>query len=136
MIQNSENPLISPLYIFLIFISLSFPSSSSIQLYDLGSPAESSNTLPGCSLIDDHCASMEQPPSCGKRGRCHGEWGSFSCLCEKGFTGPRCDQGKHVDLRLSYFKISTKCIHTNKETPWCGKITLQYMKCLFHSISP
>uniref|UniRef100_A0AAX7UQI8 Uncharacterized protein n=1 Tax=Astatotilapia calliptera TaxID=8154 RepID=A0AAX7UQI8_ASTCA len=62
------------------------------KLYDLGSPAESSNTLPGCTLIDDHCASLEQLSSCGKRGHCHGDWGSLSCLCEKGFTGPQCDQ--------------------------------------------
>ncbi|XP_031138985.1 neural-cadherin-like isoform X2 [Sander lucioperca] len=62
------------------------------KLYDLGSPAESSNTVPGCSLIDDHCANMEQLSSCGRRGRCHGEWGSFSCLCEPGYTGPQCDQ--------------------------------------------
>uniref|UniRef100_A0AAZ1X942 Uncharacterized protein n=2 Tax=Oreochromis aureus TaxID=47969 RepID=A0AAZ1X942_OREAU len=66
------------------------------KLYDLGSPAESSNTLPGCTLIDDHCASLEQLSSCSKRGRCHGDWGSLSCLCEKGFTGPQCDQGTHA----------------------------------------
>uniref|UniRef100_A0A8P4GNM4 Neural-cadherin n=1 Tax=Dicentrarchus labrax TaxID=13489 RepID=A0A8P4GNM4_DICLA len=62
------------------------------KLYDLGSPAESYNTVPGCSLIDDHCTNTELLPSCGKSGRCHGEWGSFSCLCEPGFTGPQCDQ--------------------------------------------
>ncbi|XP_067358443.1 neural-cadherin-like isoform X3 [Channa argus] len=62
------------------------------KLYDLGSPAESSNTVPGCSLIDDQCTNTEQLPSCGKRGRCDGKWGSFSCLCESGFTGPHCDQ--------------------------------------------
>nr|XP_040024425.1 neural-cadherin-like isoform X3 [Gasterosteus aculeatus aculeatus] len=63
------------------------------KLYDLGSPAESSNTVAGCSLIDDHCSNMERSSPCGKRGRCHGQWGSFSCLCEPGFTGPQCDQG-------------------------------------------
>ena len=72
--------------------------SSTIQLYDLGSPAESSNSLPGCSLIDDHCTNVEQFPSCGKRGHCHGEWGSFGCLCEKGFTGAQCNEGKQVEL--------------------------------------
>ncbi|XP_076588443.1 putative neural-cadherin 2 [Chaetodon auriga] len=66
--------------------------ASSFQLYDLGSPVESSNTVPGCSLIDDHCTNKEQLPSCGKRGRCHDEGGSFSCVCEPGFTGPQCDQ--------------------------------------------
>ncbi|XP_014325808.1 neural-cadherin-like [Xiphophorus maculatus] len=79
------------------------------KLYDLGSPAESSNILPGCGLIDNHCTDLEQLPSCGKRGSCHGEWDSFSCLCEKGFTGPHCDQvtpefsfdgRSHVQLQL------------------------------------
>ncbi|CAB1437444.1 unnamed protein product [Pleuronectes platessa] len=81
------------------------------KLYDLGSPAESSNTVPGCSLIDDQCSNMEPPPSCGKRGRCHGEWGPFSCLCEPGFTGPLCDQvapefsfdgRSHIQFQLSW----------------------------------
>lgn len=68
----------------------------SFQLYDLGSPAESSNTSPGCAPVDDRCSSAEQLPSCGKRGRCHSSRGSFSCLCEPGFTGPSCDQGEHL----------------------------------------
>uniref|UniRef100_A0A3Q3BK33 Neural-cadherin-like n=1 Tax=Kryptolebias marmoratus TaxID=37003 RepID=A0A3Q3BK33_KRYMA len=81
------------------------------KLYDLGSPAESSNTLLGCSLIDNHCADVEQLSSCGKRGSCHGERGSFSCLCEKGFTGPQCNQlapefsfdgRSHIQLQLEW----------------------------------
>uniref|UniRef100_A0A4W6EW73 Neural-cadherin-like n=1 Tax=Lates calcarifer TaxID=8187 RepID=A0A4W6EW73_LATCA len=85
------------------------------KLYDLGSPAESSNTVPGCSLIDDQCSNMEHLPSCGKRGRCHSEWGSFSCLCEPGFTGPSCvflidkwlqefsfDGRSHIQFQLSW----------------------------------
>ncbi|XP_023271307.1 neural-cadherin-like [Seriola lalandi dorsalis] len=81
------------------------------KLYDLGSPAESSNTVPGCSLIDDQCTNMEQLPSCGKRGHCHSEWGSYSCLCEPGFTGPQCDQvapefsfdgRSHIQFQLSW----------------------------------
>uniref|UniRef100_A0A3Q1BB62 Neural-cadherin-like n=1 Tax=Amphiprion ocellaris TaxID=80972 RepID=A0A3Q1BB62_AMPOC len=81
------------------------------KLYDLGSPAESSSVLPGCALIDGHCTSVEALPSCGKRGRCHGEWGSFSCLCERGFIGPQCDQvapefsfdgRSHIQLQLMW----------------------------------
>ena len=90
-----------PFHFLLIYSPLhtsSPPVLPSLQLYDLGSPAESSNTVPGCSLIDDQCTNMEQPPSCGKRGLCHGERGSFGCLCEPGFTGPLCDQGEHVGL--------------------------------------
>lgn len=97
--ETSTLSLSSRPWVFLLVIFFSC-SSSSIQLYDLGSPAESSNTVPGCSLIDDHCTNMEQLSSCGKRGRCHSEWGSFSCLCEPGFTGPQCDQGKHINVLL------------------------------------
>ncbi|XP_077372754.1 neural-cadherin-like isoform X2 [Festucalex cinctus] len=64
------------------------------KLYDLGSPAEWVNSVPGCSFMDDHCANTgeQQPASCGKTGRCDGEWGPASCQCESGFTGPQCDQ--------------------------------------------
>lgn len=33
-------------------------------------------------------------PSCGTKGRCHGEWGSFSCQCTAGYSGHQCEQGK------------------------------------------
>uniref|UniRef100_A0A665V8C9 Uncharacterized protein n=1 Tax=Echeneis naucrates TaxID=173247 RepID=A0A665V8C9_ECHNA len=81
------------------------------KLYDLGFPAESSNTVPGCSLIDDQCTNMEQLPSCGKKGHCHSEWGSYSCRCESGYTGQRCDQvapefsfdgRSHIQFQLSW----------------------------------
>ncbi|KAK7891667.1 hypothetical protein WMY93_023630 [Mugilogobius chulae] len=62
------------------------------QLYDLGSPAESTNTLPVCSLDDDHCDDKEPLSSCGIRGRCNGEQNSFSCLCEAGLSGPQCEK--------------------------------------------
>ncbi|KAM9816185.1 neural-cadherin-like isoform 2-T2 [Syngnathus typhle] len=65
------------------------------KLYDLGSPAESVNSFPGCSFMDDHCANREeqqQPASCGKMGRCNDEWSSVGCQCESGFTGSQCNQ--------------------------------------------
>ncbi|XP_072290497.1 neural-cadherin-like isoform X2 [Eucyclogobius newberryi] len=62
------------------------------QLYDLGSPAESSNTIPACSLDDDHCDDKEPFPSCGNRGRCSGELSSFSCLCEAGLSRLKCEK--------------------------------------------
>ncbi|XP_051916309.1 neural-cadherin-like [Hippocampus zosterae] len=65
------------------------------KLYDLGSPAESVNSVPGCSFAADHCTNREeqhQPVFCGKTGRCNVEWGPVSCQCESGFTGPQCDQ--------------------------------------------
>lgn len=37
-------------------------------------------------------------PSCGRRGRCHGEWGSFSCQCVTGYTGQQCEKGKDFCL--------------------------------------
>ncbi|KAM4618313.1 neural-cadherin-like [Polymixia lowei] len=81
------------------------------KLFDLGSPAESFNSVPGCSLTDAHCTNTEQLPSCGNRGRCDVEWGSLSCQCEPGYTGPQCDQAapelsfdgrSHVQFRLPW----------------------------------
>lgn len=63
------------------------------QLYDLGNPAESQSSSPGCLTTDSSCVNMGFP-SCGRRGRCHGEWGSFSCQCVTGYTGQQCDEGK------------------------------------------
>lgn len=68
-------------------------SISSIQLYDLGSPADSQSSSPGCLTTDSSCVNMGYP-SCGHRGRCHGEWGSFSCQCVPGYTGHQCEEGK------------------------------------------
>ncbi|KAM6977861.1 LOW QUALITY PROTEIN: neural-cadherin [Aplochiton taeniatus] len=79
------------------------------KLYDLGSPAESKSSSPGCLSTDAGCVSMGYP-SCGQRGRCHGEWGSFSCQCLPGYAGHQCDQEvpaysfdvrSHVHLQLS-----------------------------------
>uniref|UniRef100_A0A3Q2X3E2 Si:ch211-186j3.6 n=1 Tax=Haplochromis burtoni TaxID=8153 RepID=A0A3Q2X3E2_HAPBU len=56
------------------------------KLYDLGSPADSQSSSPGCLTTDSSCVNMGYP-SCGHRGRCHGEWGSFSCQCIPGYTG-------------------------------------------------
>uniref|UniRef100_A0A8C9RT17 Si:dkey-22o22.2 n=1 Tax=Scleropages formosus TaxID=113540 RepID=A0A8C9RT17_SCLFO len=61
------------------------------QIYDLGSPAESLNSTPGCSLTDGVCLTAGGP-SCGIHGKCLGEWGSFSCDCHPGFSGHKCEQ--------------------------------------------
>ncbi|TWW67107.1 Neural-cadherin Cadherin-N [Takifugu flavidus] len=61
------------------------------KLYDLGNPAESQSSSPGCLTTDSSCVNMGFP-SCGRRGRCHGEWGSFSCQCVTGYTGQQCDE--------------------------------------------
>lgn len=66
---------------------------SSVQLYDMGSPADSQSSSPGCLTTDSSCVNMGFP-SCGHRGRCHGEWGSFSCQCVPGYTGHQCEEGK------------------------------------------
>ncbi|GAA6100641.1 neural-cadherin, partial [Tachysurus ichikawai] len=60
------------------------------QVYDLSSAAESMNSAPGCSLTDGVCMTMGGP-SCGLRGKCLGEWGSFSCDCHPGYSGHKCD---------------------------------------------
>uniref|UniRef100_A0A3B4A9P1 Uncharacterized protein n=1 Tax=Periophthalmus magnuspinnatus TaxID=409849 RepID=A0A3B4A9P1_9GOBI len=61
------------------------------KLYDLGSPADSQSSSPGCITTDSSCVNMGYP-SCGHRGRCHGEWGSFSCQCIPGYTGHQCEE--------------------------------------------
>ncbi|XP_062845988.1 neural-cadherin [Trichomycterus rosablanca] len=61
------------------------------KVYDLGSPADSFGSAPGCSMTDRSCVNMGFP-SCGTRGRCHGEWGSFSCQCIAGYSGHQCEQ--------------------------------------------
>ncbi|MBN3295370.1 CADN protein, partial [Amia calva] len=61
------------------------------QVYDLGSPAESLNTAPGCALTDGVCLTAGGP-SCGVHGKCLGEWGSFSCDCHPGYSGHKCDK--------------------------------------------
>nr|XP_057943554.1 neural-cadherin-like isoform X2 [Doryrhamphus excisus] len=52
------------------------------KLFDLGSPAQSANSVPGCSFSDDLCSDTEQ----------QAEPSSMSCRCVPGFTGPQCDQ--------------------------------------------
>uniref|UniRef100_A0A8D3D467 Si:ch211-186j3.6 n=1 Tax=Scophthalmus maximus TaxID=52904 RepID=A0A8D3D467_SCOMX len=61
------------------------------KLYDLGSPADSQSSSPGCLTTDSSCVNMGYP-SCGHRGRCHGEWGAFSCQCVPGYTGHQCEE--------------------------------------------
>ncbi|XP_059850094.1 neural-cadherin [Hypanus sabinus] len=61
------------------------------KVYDLGSPAEFLGGAPGCELTDGVCHSAGTY-SCGIRGECLGEWGSFSCHCRPGYTGYRCEK--------------------------------------------
>uniref|UniRef100_A0AAZ3QNN6 Neural-cadherin-like n=1 Tax=Oncorhynchus tshawytscha TaxID=74940 RepID=A0AAZ3QNN6_ONCTS len=60
------------------------------KFYDLGTPAASVGSSPGCLTTDGSCVNVGIP-SCGPRGRCHGEWGSFSCQCIPGYTGNQCE---------------------------------------------
>ncbi|KFV19902.1 Neural-cadherin, partial [Tauraco erythrolophus] len=78
------------------------------QVYDLQSPAESLNSLPGCALTDGSCETMGSS-SCGIHGRCLGDWGSFACHCLPGYHGYRCDKvakeytfgpGSHIRYQL------------------------------------
>ncbi|XP_023671737.2 neural-cadherin isoform X2 [Paramormyrops kingsleyae] len=79
------------------------------KFYDLGSPADSQGSAPGCLLTDGNCLTMGYP-SCGPRGRCQGEWGSFSCQCVPGYSGHQCehevpaysfDSESHTHLQLA-----------------------------------
>ncbi|XP_016373242.1 neural-cadherin-like, partial [Sinocyclocheilus rhinocerous] len=80
------------------------------KFYDLGSPADSSGSAPGCLMTDNSCVNMGFP-SCGTRGRCHGEWGSFSCQCIPGYSGHQCekevpeysfDGRSHIHFQLAF----------------------------------
>lgn len=93
-------PYLSFFHYYLSFHHLYIYSTFSIscfQLYDLGSPADSQSSSPGCLTTDSSCVNMGYP-SCGHRGRCHGEWGSFSCQCVPGYTGQQCEEGKATGL--------------------------------------
>ena len=55
---------------------------------DLGDPAYSYNSEPGCSIQENTCI-----PRCGTRGTCSGGLGSKAfCDCLPGFSGKKCDQ--------------------------------------------
>lgn len=75
------------------------------QYYDLGSPADSSGSAPGCLMTDSSCVNMGFP-SCGTRGRCHGEWGSFSCQCTPGYSGHQCEKGNYSVVTQSFQAMS------------------------------
>lgn len=74
------------------------------QVYDLSSAAESMNSAPGCSLTDGVCVTAGGP-SCGLRGKCLGEWGSFSCDCHPGYSGHKCDNGESACLHFRIYKL-------------------------------
>ncbi|KAK7176152.1 hypothetical protein R3I93_000418 [Phoxinus phoxinus] len=61
-------------------------------------------------MTDSSCVNMGFP-SCGTRGRCHGEWGSFSCQCTSGYSGHQCekevpeysfDGRSHIHFQLAF----------------------------------
>ncbi|XP_039592498.1 neural-cadherin [Polypterus senegalus] len=61
------------------------------KVYDLGSPAESMDSSPGCALTDPMCQAAGEP-LCGLNGKCLGQWGSFSCDCHPGYSGHKCEK--------------------------------------------
>ncbi|XP_032376231.1 LOW QUALITY PROTEIN: neural-cadherin-like [Etheostoma spectabile] len=75
------------------------------KLYDLGSPADSQSSSPGCLTTDSSCVNMGYP-SCGHRGRCHGEWGSFSCQCVPGYTGHQCEEVIETRASHAHFQLA------------------------------
>ncbi|NXY89804.1 CADN protein, partial [Alcedo cyanopectus] len=78
------------------------------KVYDLQAPAESLNSIPGCTLTDGSCETMGAS-SCGAHGRCLGAWGSFACHCLPGYYGYQCEKvakeysfgaGSHIRYQL------------------------------------
>ncbi|XP_043971716.1 neural-cadherin [Gambusia affinis] len=61
------------------------------QVYDLASPGESVNSVPGCKLTDGVCVTAAGP-SCGVHASCLADWGSFSCECRPGYNGHKCER--------------------------------------------
>uniref|UniRef100_F6UJH5 Uncharacterized protein n=1 Tax=Ornithorhynchus anatinus TaxID=9258 RepID=F6UJH5_ORNAN len=61
------------------------------KVYDLEQPAESLHSSPGCGVTDGMCGEDGDSP-CGPHGTCTGEWSSFSCSCQPGYTGAKCDK--------------------------------------------
>uniref|UniRef100_A0A8C4VM31 Neural-cadherin n=1 Tax=Gopherus evgoodei TaxID=1825980 RepID=A0A8C4VM31_9SAUR len=59
------------------------------KVYDLEHPAESLNSVPGCTMTDEMCH-RAGVLSCGIHGKCIGEWGSFNCGCYPGYAGSKC----------------------------------------------
>ncbi|XP_031432816.1 putative neural-cadherin 2 [Clupea harengus] len=81
---------------------------ASWDVYDLGNPAESVNSTPGCTLTDGVCLTTGGP-SCGVHGRCLGEWGSFSCDCHPGFSGHKCEKGERKGCRTGPLSRTVCC---------------------------
>ncbi|RMC15145.1 hypothetical protein DUI87_07327 [Hirundo rustica rustica] len=61
------------------------------KVYDLGHPAESLNSAPGCSLTDEMCQNGGMT-SCGIHGKCVGGWDFFHCDCSPGYAGLACEK--------------------------------------------
>ncbi|KAF3686954.1 Neural-cadherin Cadherin-N [Channa argus] len=114
------------------------------KLYDLGSPADSQSSSPGCLTTDSSCVNMGYP-SCGHRGRCHGEWGSFSCQCVPGYTGRQCEEARLLDSRthIGLIRVSGRtlidALHSlNQVYRYCNtninlNLTLK-VECIFQGL--
>lgn len=68
-----------------VYNSLISPSLPS-QLIDLGEPAYSQGSQPGCPAQETACGRV----GCGWRGRCVGGLRLPECECEPGWVGPEC----------------------------------------------
>ncbi|KAI9517848.1 hypothetical protein NQZ68_001017 [Dissostichus eleginoides] len=106
------------------------------KLYDLGSPADSNSSSPGCLTTDSSCVNMGYP-SCGHRGRCHGEWGSFSCQCVPGYAGHQCEEvetmmGSLMTLLHRPFYTSSRLSQTPPEmlSDDCSTLCQAFQACL------
>lgn len=61
-----------------------------LQLFDLGQPGYSSNSVAGCPPVEDLCARGDPPTRCWDRGVCSGTFSQAHCECLPGFSGHSC----------------------------------------------
>ncbi|XP_050721664.1 putative neural-cadherin 2 isoform X2 [Eriocheir sinensis] len=95
-----EAPIASPLHGCIAHLTLNG------QLVDLGEPAHSSGSVPGCNSQEDACTE-----NCGHRGACVGGLNQPACECDPGWTGPDCStattpatlgQGSYMRVAMSF----------------------------------
>ncbi|XP_064467310.1 neural-cadherin-like isoform X1 [Ornithodoros turicata] len=77
------------------------------DMYDLGSPGSSFNSVPGCPPAESSCSDNSLHQSCG-HGYCLGTYKTAECICDPGWHGPNCDRETQSKMfqQSSYIKYA------------------------------